>query len=413
MKRRVVITGFGYCSPLGNADDVVIDALHTGRSGVEVIDAWRAFGHLRSLVAAPVRDVDFKLYARKRVRTMGRVALLAAFASDRAVSEAGLDAALLGSGRVGVAYGSTHGSSSVMESYCRSVFGTESFRSVGGSDFLKFMSHTCAANLAEFFGIRGRVQPTCSACTSGSQGIGVGYELVKHGQQDVVLVGGAEELHVTHAGVFDVMFAASTRYTDTPDCTPRPFDASRDGVVIGEGAGALVLEELEHARARGAESKIIAELVGYANVCDGLHLTKPDADGMANCMRLALDDAGLEPAAIDYVNAHGTATELGDIAESQATFAVFGDRVPVSTQKGQMGHTLGACGALETIFGLLMMREGFIAPNRNLDEVDARCAPLDFVRGGPRSAQLEHVMFNNFAFGGIDTSLVVRRWSGR
>lgn len=409
MQRRVVITGVGYCTPLGNDEPTVLEGLRRGHSGVEVIEAWRRYEHLRASVGAPVRGVEFKEYPRKRVRTMGRVALLAAWAADRAVRQAGIDADAFASGRVGVAYGSTHGSSSVTEAYCRAVFGSESFRNVGGSDFLKFMSHTCAANLAEFFGVRGRVQPTCSACTSGSQGIGVGYEMIKYGQQDVVIAGGAEELHVTHAGVFDVMFAASSKFNAAPQLTPRPFDVRRDGVVVGEGAGALVLEEFERARARGAT--ILGELVGYANACDGLHLTRPDADGMAKCMRLALEDAGLAPENIDYVNAHGTATELGDIAESRATAAVFGDRVPVSTQKGQIGHTLGACGAIETIFALLMMREGFVAPNRNLDEVDPRCGELDYVRGAPRERALEHVLCNNFAFGGIDTSLVLRRVS--
>src|SRR5690606_21239038 len=289
--------------------------------------------------------------------------------------------------RVGLAYGSTHGSSAETESYCREVFGADSLQGVAGSHYLKFMSHTCAANLAEFFNIRGRVQPTCSACTSGRQAIGAGCESIRHGHADVMLVGGAEEAHFIPAGVFDVMFAASARYNATPELTPRPFDAGRDGVVIGEGAGTLVLESLEHALARGA--RIHAELIGYATACDGLHLTNPSWEGMARCMELGLAAAEITAAEVDYVNAHGTATELGDIAESRATAAVFGSAIPVSTQKSYTGHTLGACGALESIFSLLMMAGGFIAANRNLDHLDERCAPLDYVRGAARAGRLD------------------------
>ncbi|HVI01522.1 MAG TPA: beta-ketoacyl synthase N-terminal-like domain-containing protein, partial [Enhygromyxa sp.] len=227
------------------------------------------------------------------------------------------------------------------------------------------------------------------------------------GHADVMLVGGAEEAHFIPAGVFDVMFAASAKYNATPELTPRPFDARRDGVVIGEGAGTLVLERLDRALARGA--RIHAELIGYATACDGLHLTNPSWEGMARCMQLGLASAGIGAADVDYVNAHGTATELGDIAESRATAAVFGSETPVSTQKSYTGHTLGACGALESVFSLLMMREGFIAPNRNLEQVDERCALLDYVRGSARAAKLDVIINNNFAFGGINTSLVFRR----
>jgi 3-oxoacyl-[acyl-carrier-protein] synthase II len=270
------------------------------------------------------------------------------------------------------------------------------------------MSHTCAANVASFFGVRGRIIPTCSACTSGSQGIGYGYEAVKFGTQDWMLTGGAEELHVMDAAVFDVLFAASTR-NDTPERTPRPFDAERDGIVVGEGAGCLVLEELEHARARGAT--IHAEVIGYATNCDGRHLTQPDPEGMEQVMRLGLESAGLEADAIGYVNAHATGTETGDIAESRACQSVFGERTPVSSLKGHIGHTLGASGALEAWISIEMMREGWFAPTLHLDAVDERCAVLDYVRGEPRALHTDRIMSNNFAFGGINTSLVFQRWS--
>lgn len=404
---RVVVTGMGLCSPIGNDLDTVRAALLAGRGGIVAMPEWLEHYRMHTGVAGLVDGISTKLYPRRKIRTMGRVALLAAYASERAVADAGLDAELLGGGRVGLAYGSTHGSSSETEAYCREVFRTDSLQGVAGSQFLKFMSHTCAANLAEFFGIRGRVQPTCSACTSGSQAIGTGYEYIRYGHADAMLVGGAEEAHFIPAGVFDVMFAASAKYNATPEATPRPFDAGRDGVVIGEGAGTLVLERRDHAVARGAH--IYAELLGYATACDGIHLTSPSWEGMARCMTLGLAAAKLSAADIDYVNAHGTGTELGDIAESRATASVFGDAVPVSSQKSYTGHTLGACGALESVFSVLMMNAGFIAANRNLEAVDERCAPLDYVRGTARMATLDRVINNNFAFGGINTSLVFGR----
>ena len=402
--RRVVVTGMGLCSPIGNELDVVTEALQLGRGGIEAVPEWTERYAMSTGVAGLVEGVSRKLYPRRKVRTMGRVALLSAFASERAVAHAGLSRERLGDGRVGLAYGSTHGSSSETELYCREVFRTDSLQGIAGSQFLKFMSHTCAANLAEFFGIRGRVQPTCSACTSASQAIGTGYEYVRDGHADIMLVGGAEEAHFIPAGIFDVMFAASNKYNHTPESTPRPFDAGRDGVVIGEGAATLVLERYDLARERDAT--IHAEVLGYATSCDGIHLTNPSWEGMARCMALGLDSAGVSAAQIDYVNAHGTATELGDIAESKATAKVIGAGTPVSTQKSYTGHTLGACGALESVFSLLMMREGFIAANRNLSEVDGRCAKLDYVRGSARQARIERVLNNNFAFGGINTSLV-------
>ena len=209
------------------------------------------------------------------------------------------------------------------------------------------------------------------------------------------------------AVVFDVLYAASTR-NDEPDQSPRPFDAARDGMVVGEGAGCLVLEALEFAQRRGA--RIYAEVLGYGTNCDGRHLTNPDPEGMAQAMRLGLADAEIDADAVDYVNAHGTGTETGDIAESQATHAVFGSNTPVSSFKGHLGHTLGACGALESWMTIGMMCEEKIAPTLNLIDVDERCASLDYVKGEPREIPVDIAVSNNFAFGGINTSLVFKRW---
>jgi 3-oxoacyl-[acyl-carrier-protein] synthase II len=408
-RRRVVVTGMGLTSPIGDTLDQVSSALQEQRHGIVQMPQWDAVKGLETRLAAPAGSVDLSKLPRKKTRTMGRVSLLSVYASDRAIAQAGLDEETLGSGRCGLAYGSTHGSTSELELFCRTLFGSNGLAAIGGTAYLKFMSHTCAANLALAYGIRGRVVPTVSACASGSQAIGVGYETIQAGHADVMLCGGAEELHFLHAGVFDVMYATSTRYNATPDQSPRPFDGQRDGLVIGEGAATLVLEEYERARARGAT--ILGEVLGFGMNCDGAHVTSPSAQGMAAAMRLALGDAGIASDRVDYINAHGTATELGDIAESEATREVMGPAVPFSSTKSYTAHTLGACGALESIFCLLAMRDGFLPSNRNLSARDPRCAPLEYLLGPTREAQIDIAMNNNFAFGGINTSLLLGRVS--
>ncbi len=403
------MTGIGLASPVGNSLDEVAAALREGRHGISVRPEWEGIGRLDTRLGAVVGELDMGAHPRKKVRTMGRVGLLSLYATAQSLADAGMDPEGLSGGRVGLAYGSTHGSSSTMEAFCRQLFADTSLKGLAGSTYLKFMSHTCAANLAQYYAIRGRVVSTCAACVSASVAVGTGYELVRDGVQDVMICGGAEEMHFVHAGVFDIMFATSRAYNDRPDASPRPFDAKRDGLVVGEGAGTLVLEPWDHAVARGA--RIHAELVGFGTNCDGTHVTSPSAEGMAAAMRLALESAGLAPDAIGYINAHATATDVGDIAESQATLSVFGDRVPISSTKGHTGHTLGACGAIEAAFCVAALRDGLLPPTRNLTDVDPRCAALDYVMGAPRPARPEYVMSNNFAFGGINTSLVLRRAS--
>jgi 3-oxoacyl-[acyl-carrier-protein] synthase II len=261
-------------------------------------------------------------------------------------------------------------------------------------------------NLCVFFGLRGRVITTSSACTSGSQGIGYAYESIRMGKQLAMVAGGADELSPTQTAVFDTLYATSTRNSE-PHLTPRPFDVDRDGLVVGEGAATLILEEYEHARARGAP--IRAEVIGYGTNADGVHVTQPEHDTMRVCMELALSDAGLGAGDVGYVSAHGTATDRGDIAESLATAAVFGPTMPISSLKSYTGHTLGACGAIEAWVCLNMMREGWFHPTINLNNVDPNCAPLDYIVGGVRTLRCEHAVSNNFAFGGVNTSLVFRR----
>jgi 3-oxoacyl-[acyl-carrier-protein] synthase II len=405
-QRRVAITGIGVVCPIGDTYEESLAALRAGKHGIVTMPEWDSVQHMQTRLGAPARAHQVSSIPKKLSRTMGRVSLLSTVATAEAIADAGLDAEEIRSGRVGLAYGSTHGSSSANEAWVRKVVSNHGFLGLASTTYLKFMSHTAAANLALYFGVRGRVITTCAACVSASQAIGAAYEAVKFGTTDVMIAGGAEELHFSHAGVFDLMYATSTGFNGTPDLSPRPFDTRRDGLVVGEGAGTFIVEEWERARARGR--RIHAEIVGYGTNCDGAHVTSPSPEGMGQAMRLALQDARLEPASIDYVNAHATGTVVGDRAESLAMASLFGDRVPVSSLKGNLGHTLGACGAIEGALTLGMMREGFLAPTRNLDVVDPECAHLDYVRE-LRASTLTTTMSNKFAFGGLNTSLIFRR----
>lgn len=411
MTRRVVVTGMAGLCPLGHDWKTVSEALRTGRSGIEVAPEFGEYEGMQTRLVGRVEGFEVPShYPRKRVRSMGRVSLLATRATELALEQAGLQGdPILHDGTTGLSYGSTMGSPPAMFKYSDALITRKTVKGIRATDFPQFMSHTVPANLAQFFEIRGRVVTACSACTSGSQGVGFGFDAIRFGQQDVMVSGGSEEMHPIDAAVFDIMFAASTR-NDAPHTTPRPFDVDRDGLVVAEGAATLVLEELEHARARGAP--ILAEIVGYGTNCDGRHVTNPDSDGMRRVMELGLEDAGLAPGDIAYINAHGTATEAGDVAESAATHAVFGEGVPISSLKSFFGHTLGACGAVEAWLSIEMQREGWFSPTLNLENVDPACAPLDYIRDDVREIDALHVMSNNFAFGGVNTSLVFRRWSG-
>ena len=406
-KQRVVVTGIGLVSPIGDSLPAVEQALVAKRRGISRVEEWSAYQGVATRLAGVIPDFALPDVSRKHMRAMGRVAQLSVAATRDAVQQAGLEDELLRSGRVSLFYGSTDGSTGAAEDYYRKLYTRNSFDGLLSSTYLKFMSHTCAANLASVFGITGRVVPICSACTSASQSIGEGYWSIASGRDEVAICGGSEEAHFTVAGVFDLMLATSLKYNDRPELTPRPFDVDRDGLIIAEGAGTLVLEEWNHARARGAE--VLAEVVGYGNNCDGFHLTSPSPEGMVGAIRRALADAGLQPEDIDYVNAHATGTEVGDIAESRATLEVLGSDIPISSTKSYTGHTLGACGAIESAFVIAMMRGEFLAPTLNLDQPDPRCAALDYVRGEARVARPRHVMNNNFAFGGINTSLIFAR----
>lgn len=407
--KRVVVTGMGGLSPIGQDWSTVRANLTAGRTGVRHMDDWSCYEGLLTRLGAPVADFERPAhYRRKATRSMGRVALMATRASEIALADAGLlDDPLLQSGRVGVSYGSSTGSTDATTEFAGMLL-DHTTAGLNATTYIRMMSHTAPVNIGVFFGLRGRVYTTSSACTSGSQGIGCAFEAIRSGAQTIMLAGGAEELCPTEAAVFDALYATSTR-NDEPAATPRPFDAARDGLVIGEGAGTLVLEELEHALGRGAT--IHAEVVGYGTNSDGRHVTQPESDTMRVAMELALESAALDPAAVGYVSAHGTATDRGDVAESEATRAAFGRAVPISAFKSYTGHTLGACGVLEAWVAIESMNAGWFHGTANLDRIDPECAELDYITAtAGRALDCEYVMSNNFAFGGINTSLLFRRW---
>jgi 3-oxoacyl-[acyl-carrier-protein] synthase II len=406
--KRVVITGVGALSPLGHDWPAVCAQLRSLRNVVRVMGEWDVFEGLNTRLGAPAMPFDLPPhYNRKSMRSMGRVAVLGTRASELALADAGLlGTPFVSSGQLGISYGSSAGSIPSISDFGRMTV-DKSTEGVTANTYIKMMSHTAAVNIGVFLGIKGRIITTSSACASGSQGIGYAFESIQSGRQLAMLAGGSEELDATEAAVFDTLFATSVK-NDSPQLTPRPFDARRDGLVLGEGACTLVLEELEHARARGA--RILAEVLGYGTNSDGTHVTHPQHETMAQAMRLALESAGVPASAVGYVNAHGTATEHGDVAESKATESVLGPRMPISSLKSYMGHTLGACGALEAWMTIEMMRDGWFAPTVNLDNVDPACGELDYIRGSGRALQTDLVMSNNFAFGGINTSLLFRRW---
>jgi 3-oxoacyl-[acyl-carrier-protein] synthase II len=396
-------------SPLGCGWEETAARLKVLKNCIVRIPAWAEFKDMNTQLGAPAAPFELppERYSRKATRGMGRVSLLAVRATELALADAGLlGDPIIESAATGVSYGSSSGSQDAIEDFF-SMMVDKSVHGINATTYVRMMGHTAPVNIGLFFKCKGRIITTSSACTSGSQGIGYAYEAIKFGRQTVMLAGGAEELHPTQAAVFDTLFATSTK-NESPEATPRPYDRDRDGLVIGEGAGSLVLEELEHALRRGA--RIHAELVGYGTNSDGWHVTHPNAETMGLAMRGALDDAGLQPSDIGYINGHGTATDNGDIAESQATAALFGAKVPFSSLKSYIGHTLGACGALEAWATVKMMQEGWAHPTLNLENIDERCTGLDHIQGSIRNISTDTVMSNNFAFGGINTSLIFRRW---
>jgi len=296
------------------------------------------------------------------------------------------------------------GSNEAEEVFWHHYLETSSTHGLKAAHFLKVMSHTCSTHVAMFLGLTGEAIATNAACASSNQALGTALDRIRHGRADVMLAGGADELHVAAAIVFDVMGGGSRAFNDRPQLTPRPFDAQRDGIVVGEGAGILVLEAMDHALARGAT--ILGEVLGYGGTSDAVNMAQPAPDGMETAVRLALADAHIDPQQVDYVCAHATGTPIGDAAEAEALHRIFGDRCPVSSLKGHLGHSLAACGALEAISCVEAMQRGMVPPTRNLEQPDV--APLHLpVQALARP--LRHSISTNFAFGGVNTAVVLGR----
>jgi 3-oxoacyl-[acyl-carrier-protein] synthase II len=409
MTRRVVITASSAITPIGHGKDDIIKHLSEGISGVKKLKTDDLLSkHIHSGVFGTVDyaiDYDFKRQYRK---TMGPVAYYACQVAREVLENSGLDKAFITSGRLGVAFGSTHGSPTVQREIYKTFFSESrsSFSSIGAVDYLKSMVHTTAVNITKMFGITGRVISSSTACTTSSQSIGFGYEMVKYGMQDAMLCGGADEYDTTTVAVFDNLLACSTEFNDTPHLTPRPFDVNRDGLVVGEGAGAVLLEEYESAKKRGAT--ILAEIIGFSCNNNGGDLILPNKDGITETIRLALKDAAISADEVDFVSAHATATKMGDAIEAQATGKVYGDSPVVTGLKSYMGHTMGSCGAIETIIAIYMMEEGFIPPTLNLEKIDERCAMINHAQN-IIEMDIGTAAIQNFAFGGVNTCLIIKK----
>lgn len=407
--KRVVVTGMAGFSPIGNDWESIYLNLKALKTGIGYIEEWDLYDGLNTRLGGRVDNFSMPPhYKRKQLRSMGRVAQFAVRSSELALEQAGLlEDDILSSGEVGVAYGSSVGDTGAFGEFGNMLLNYSS-DGLNANSYIKMMAHTSPVNIGVYFGLQGRVLTTSSACTSGSQGIGFAYETIKSGLQKVMIAGGCEGLCPTEAAVFDTLYATSIR-NDEPHLSPRPFDKNRDGLVIGEGGCSLILEELDHALERGV--KIYAEVVGFGTNSDGRHVTQPSFETMEKAIRLSLKSADLSSKQIGYVSAHGTATDKGDIAESIATEKVFGNSTPISSLKSFTGHTLGACGAIEAWLSIEMMNSGWFHATANLEEVDSACGKLDYIMHEGRNIDTDYVMSNNFAFGGINTSLIFKRWA--
>jgi 3-oxoacyl-[acyl-carrier-protein] synthase II len=409
MNRRVVITACSAITPIGHGKKEIVKSLKQGVSGVK---SMRDDGLLTDRIHSKVfGTVDYPIeydFKRKFRKTMGPVSYYACQVAKEALFDSGLSEEFITSGRLGVAFGSTHGSPTIQRQIYKTFFNASDQRlsNIGAVDYLKSMVHTTAVNITKMFGITGRVISSSTACTTSSQSIGFGYEAVKFGLQDAMLCGGADEYDTTTVAVFDNLLACSIDFNATPYLTPRPFDVKRDGLVVGEGAGAVILEEYEFARKRGA--KILGEVIGFSCNNNGGDLILPNVEGIKHTLASALRCAGVRPDQIDLISAHATATKMGDVMEAQATHHIYGENARVTALKSYLGHTMGACGVIETILLLYMMAEGFSAPTLNLDEVDPRCEMIRHVRQ-IENRPIRLATVQNFAFGGVNTALILKR----
>ena len=405
--KRVVVTGLGVVSSIGNNRQEVVDSLKTGKSGIVFSDVYRELG-FRSQVHGPINiDLD-PLIDRKVKRFMGDGAAFNYIAMQQAIDDSGLSTSEVSNFRTGLVMGSGGPSTSNLVE-AADILRAKGIRKVGPYMVPRTMSSTNTACLATPYKIKGVNYSISSACATSAHCIGHAMELIQMGKQDVVFAGGGEEVHWTMSLLFDAMGALSSSYNDTPATASRPYDETRDGFVISGGGGVLVIEELEHAKARGA--KIVAELTGYGATSDGYDMVQPSGEGAVRCMQQAMATA---TGPIDYINAHGTSTPVGDTKELEALRAVFGnDEVPwVSSTKSLTGHALGAAGVNEAIYSLLMMQENFVSASANISQLDPLAEGIPIVRERKDDVTLNTIMSNSFGFGGTNATLIFERFNG-
>jgi 3-oxoacyl-[acyl-carrier-protein] synthase I len=401
--KRVVVTGMGIVSCLGNNISTVLDALRAGRSGIKFQESYREKG-FRSLVAGSI-DIDLaSLIDRKVLRFMGHAAAYAYLSMQQAIADSGLSEDQVSNERSGIIMGSG-GASSMNLVEAADILREKGIKRVGPYRVTQTMGSTTSACLATPFKIKGVNYSISSACATSAHCVGNAMELIQLGKQDIVFAGGGEEEHWTLTALFDAMGALSTKYNETPDKASRAYDADRDGFVIAGGGGCLVLEEYEHAKARGA--KIYAELVGYGATSDGYDMVAPSGEGAVRCMKQALATVSGD---IDYINSHGTSTPVGDLAELKAVKETFGDKIPaISSTKSLTGHSLGATGVQEAIYSLLMMQHDFICASANIETLDAEAEGMPIVLKRQDNVKLNRVMSNSFGFGGTNATLVFQK----
>lgn len=402
-QRRVVVTGLGIVSSIGNNKSEVTEALRAGNSGIEFCQEYADLG-FRSHIHGPIRIDLAEAIDRKLKRFMGDGAAFNYLAMEEAIADSGLEDNEISNFRTGLVMGSGGPSTSNIVQ-AADILREKGLKRVGPYMVTRTMSSTNSACLATPFKIKGVNYSISSACSTSAHCIGHGAELIQMGKQDIVFAGGGEEVHWTMTVLFDAMGALSSKYNDAPETASRPYDATRDGFVISGGGGVLVLEELEHARARGA--KIYAELVGYGATSDGFDMVQPSGEGAVRCMQQALATVD---APIDYINAHGTSTPVGDIRELEAVREVFADQIPpIASTKSLTGHALGAAGVNEAIYSLLMQQENFIAASANITEPDPGAEGFPIVRERQDNVRLNTIMSNSFGFGGTNSTLIFQR----
>lgn len=409
MTNRVAVTGIGLICPLGHSIDVLLGQLYKGSSGIQVFPEWEKMG-MSTILASPVLGFDEKTIPRKFRRSMSRVSTLSTFATKKAIESAKLDLDSVQDRRTGISYASTMGGTSAIDSFFTANSKEDSeFNDIESTTFLKIMPHTAAANLALAFSVPGRIIASNVACAASTQSIGLGYEAIKYGLQDRMICGGAEELHFSMATVFDVLGATSKKFNHNPEISSRPFSSDRDGLVVGEGAGTLILENWELAKKRGAE--IFGEIKGFYTNNDAKHMTSPSIDGMKECMKGALDDAKIHPHDIGYLNAHATGTHKGDEAESFGIKEIFGSEIPISSLKGHLGHLMGASGVVEIAASMGMLHSNRLIPTKNLTEEGPELAKINYLKKYDSTLYNSNtnIIKNSFAFGGINTSIVIAK----